>query len=285
MRIRRPQKQIGIHQYSVNTVMKQFVLPANYIFPPDTRDADIRIEGAEYHYLIRVRRVKEGTEFEAVDMAGNRYRACVTDIFPEHAILNVSRHIGGEKSKEPQIVLFQCLPKGKKMDSIIRQATEAGVAEIVPLISDYCISRPDEQGSGGKISRWKKIAIEATQQSGSNNPPKISEILSFRDAIQQKKDLTLGLFFHQEPLENSSLHSYCSNIPYGASDCRIGIVIGPEGGLSQKEIKILQEHGFKPVFLGPRILRTETAPIYAIGAVQTILLERDEWQSANEYHS
>ncbi|MBN2509361.1 MAG: 16S rRNA (uracil(1498)-N(3))-methyltransferase [Spirochaetales bacterium] len=265
--------------------MKQFLLPGP-LQAEVQKPAEITVEGRDYHYLIRVRRFKEGSSFTAVDPAGNRFTASVRKIMQNRAILQLIPDKGSQSpSIAAHIILYQCLPKGRKMDTIIRQATEAGVAEIVPLISDFSISRPEDQGKEAKSSRWHKLCAEATQQSGRSKPPVLHTPEKMTTVFKNSQDLDLAFFFHQAPLENSCLHSYCSNIPRGTWSGRVGLLIGPEGGLSSQETAFLQNKGFKPVYLGPWILRTETAPVYALGAVQTILLERDAWQSVKEFHS
>ena len=174
---------------------------------------------------------------------------------------------------EPEIILCQCLPKGKKMDLIVRQATEAGVSVIQPLDSEFSIVKYDSKSWKGKHERFMKIVREAFQQSGSKTLPEVKEPVPLTSLeIDEKNEI--GLFFHQKSIENISLHQYLFTVPL-----KIKLIIGPEGGLSDKEIACLKEKNFKPVFLGENVLRTETAALYAAAAVKTIILERDSWKT------
>ena len=161
------------------------------------------------------------------------------------------------------------------MDQIIRQATEAGVFKIIPVVSDFSVSRLDTEKSG-KIDRWRKIIREAIQQSGSrvNTQIELPVTIYERFVIDEYAciDGGIGLFFHQEALDQSTLHGYLSTNP-----ARISLIIGPEGGLSDREIEVLYNNNFKSVYLKTNVLRAETAALYAVSAVQTILLESENW--------
>ena len=159
------------------------------------------------------------------------------------------------------------------MDLIVRQAAEAGVSEIQPLESEFSIVRYDRKSWKSKHERFDKIAREAFQQSGSDRLTVINEPLPLTSLKTPEKG-EIGLFFHQKSIENISLHKYLFTVPD-----KIKLIIGPEGGLSDKEIAYLRAENFKPVYLGENVLRTETAALYAAAAVKTILLERNSWKT------
>lgn len=182
-----------------------------------------------------------------------------------------SQHEEADPPRQPAIQLLQCLPKGRKMDLIVRQAVEAGVESVVPVVSERCVVVPDE--APAKRERWVRIAREALQQSGKLRLPSIQEPTPLaRAATLGEGDI--GLLFHEEPLGAASLHRVLAGTPPGS---RICLLIGPEGGLSPREVESLVGAGFRPVFLGETILRTETAALYAVAAVRTILREMGEW--------
>ena len=228
----------------------------------------------DYHYLIRVLRYKKGYEFPGRDKKGNFFDLTVKEIFDDRCILEVKKSVA-ERIELPEIILYQCVCKGRKMDQIIRQATEAGVYKIIPVVSDFSVSRLDTEKSG-KIDRWRKIIREAIQQSGSRVnsqielPVTIDELVGIDESACI--DGGIGLFFHQEALDQSTLHGYLSTNPV-----RISLVIGSEGGLSDREIEVLYNNNFKSVYLKTNVLRAETAALYAVSAVQTILLESENW--------
>jgi 16S rRNA (uracil1498-N3)-methyltransferase len=169
-----------------------------------------------------------------------------------------------------EITLLQCLPKGRKIDLIVRQATEAGVSRIVLVVSEHCIVRPEE--GDGRRERLLAIAREAVQQSGAARLPGIDGPRSLASVAQAGQDWGTALFFHEKPRGNMSLHALLAGGP-----SRVTALIGPEGGLSDGEALLLEAAGFKPVHLGSRVLRVETAATYALGAMTTILQEKQAW--------
>ncbi|RKX85101.1 MAG: hypothetical protein DRP58_06300 [Spirochaetes bacterium] len=249
--------------------MRLFLIPDIY-----QGDPSLTLVENDYHYLIRVLRYKPGHEFLGRDSNGNVFDLKITEITEDSCTLQV-KESPGEYLKLPEIILYQCVCKGKKMDQIIRQATESGVSKIIPVVSDFSVSRIDTE-KHGKLDRWNKIVREAIQQSGSlvntviENPVTIDNLLEINEPISAEGEL--GLFFHQEVLDSGSLHGYLS-----ADPCRVFLVVGPEGGLSSRETEVLFNKKFKSIYLKTNILRAETAALYGIGAVQTILLESENW--------
>ncbi len=245
-----------------------------FLLPPEYGGENrITLQGEEFHYLTNVLRFKEGDTFKGQDRKGHIYKLKLISVSKKSLILDCLIMERKEKKTLPDIILYQCICKGKKMDRIIRQAAEIGAGSVVPVISEYTIPRMDRKDSKNKIERWQRIVREAVQQSASpvvteiENPILLSEI--GKSTIPDE----IKLSFHQIPLENRSLHEYLSGYP-----SRISLLIGPEGGLSQNETEVLQEKGFNPVFLKTNILRAETAAVYGLSAVQTIVMEREYWQ-------
>lgn len=242
--------------------MRQLILPFRVEEP-----SDLCLKGAEYHYLIHVLRFRRGSEFSTRDISGQEYLATIKGI--EESSCSVSLKVkNAESPRSLQMTLFQCLPKGKKIDTIIRQATEAGVKKIVPVISRYSIFGASRE----KEERWRRIVKEALQQSGSPVKTEVTTPVKFLEIPAINNDSETGLFFHSAPLENKTLHEYLNSGPN-----RISIVIGPEGGLSGEETEHLIKAGFVPVFLGQNILRTETAAIYSVAAIQIVISEKKSW--------
>lgn len=225
------------------------------------------LSGADHHYLTHVLRLTQGDSFDAVDANRHRYRCTITGVGPESCEIGIAPYRIGDPAEpetryEPRITLFQALPKGQKLDTIVRQATECGVSEIVPIVTAHCIAELPEQRIAGRLERWNRIAREAVQQSGAivpeiRRPIRIGEIPRFWE------NRGPALVFHQDCLDSSMFLDTLSQSPE-----RIAICIGPEGGFAEEEVSELSSHGFTPIYLGERVLRTETAAIYAIAAVQ-----------------
>jgi len=260
--------------------LKQFVLNNK----PD-KNGQLRFEGGDYRYLARVRRLAPGEYFPAL-LPGATESVSVR-------VLSVDKHaLIGEISEEkpvraetsvsgnnlPPIILFQSLPKGEKMDLIVRQAAEGGLAQIVPFMSEFSALR-NIKNTGLKFARWERIIKEARQQSGSPVPTVIRQPLSidglfaFWDELKTQNPGALGLLFHHLPLAKACLHGYLYIKPE-----IVALAIGPEGGFSDSEARRFIAAGFKSVTIGETILRTETAALYAQAAVRLLLLERDSWE-------
>ncbi len=244
-----------------------------YLIPDSYDDSgELVLTGSQFHYIVHVLRYRRGSEFEGRDKSGRGYKLRVKEIYEKSSVLEV-KGFGSKSSELPEIVLYQCVCKGRKMDQIIRQASETGVTRIVPVVSDFSVVKTDS-GNSGKTERWTRIVKEAIQQSGSMVNTLIDAPVTIDDLPVIDSGTGIGMFFHQESTESPvSLHEYLST---GSS--RISIVIGSEGGLSDREIEILYRYKYKPVYLKTNILRAETAAIYAVSAVQTILLESENWR-------
>jgi 16S rRNA (uracil1498-N3)-methyltransferase len=251
--------------------MRQFLLPRWYAGEPR-----ITLAGEDFHYLARVLRMREGEDCPAVDSRGRRYRMLLVRRGRSEAEAEITAEDSADAPlpAAPEITLLQCLPKGRKIDLIVRQATEAGVVRIIPLFSENSVVRPGQDDA--RRIRLQRIAREALQQSGNARLPEIEEPRSLVSITEEGADWGTALLFHEQPLSSStSLHRLLAERPRAVS-----MIIGPEGGLSSGEVELLRAAGFHLVHLGGNVLRVETAALYAIGAVKTILQERDEWTSA-----
>jgi 16S rRNA (uracil1498-N3)-methyltransferase len=257
--------------------MKQFILGSE----PGS-NGQIRFEGGDYRYLARVRRLAPGEYFPALlpDGAEVLVRVCSVDNNVLVGEVSQPPLNGGPSGRAalPPIILFQALPKGEKMDLIVRQAAEGGLAEIVPFVSEFSNVKI-KSGTGQKFSRWERIIKEARQQSGSavataiRQPMPIDGLFAYWEQIKTQQPDALGLLFHHLPLAKGSLHRYL-NTSLG----KLVLVIGPEGGFSPAEAERFVADGFKPFTIGDTVLRTETAALYAAALVRGLLLERDTWE-------
>jgi len=265
--------------------MKQFILNKEPDFSQGGADEGgiVRLTGNDYHYLVNVRRLAQGEFFPALLPDGKETLVQVISI--ERGVLtgkcNITENLThGQENNLPPIILFQALPKGDKMDLIVRQAAEGGIAEIVPFVSEFSTAKAASE-KGQKFLRWERIIKEARQQSGSrittavHQPMTIFELFNYWKKLQEKSTInSQGLIFHhQKGLEQKSLHEYLINIP-----SVVAFAVGPEGGFSGKELSQFLENGFKPLTIGDTVLRTETAALYCAAAIRVLLLEKDSWK-------
>jgi len=266
--------------------MRQFVLGDG----PDEKGRVV-LRGGDYRYLARVRRLAPGECFPALLPGGEKVSVRVCSVDGSALVGEVFADPGAGFAQEarsgpvlPPIVLFQAVPKGDKMDLIVRQAAEGALAEIVPFESDF--SDVKTGGNvGNRFSRWERIIREARQQSGSGTATAIRRPVT-RDGlfdrweqIRLERPDAIGLLFHHLPMANAGfgktgLHGYLSGAP-GA----VVLAVGPEGGFSPAEVERFLGAGFRPFTVGGTILRTETAALYAQAAVRILLLERDSWKT------
>jgi 16S rRNA (uracil1498-N3)-methyltransferase len=272
--------------------VKRFLLSE----PPD-REGLIYLSGKDFHYLIRVRRLGPGDSFKALLPGGGeiqiRIRSLAENILTGECLSETGERPSGMFPVGPvlpPIILFQALPKGTKMDLIVRQAAEGGITRIVPFVSEYTVPRPKSENPT-VLERWNRIIKEARQQSGSTVPTAIEAPRSFGELMTHWRTLrektgvpvdaearnangnsALGLLLHQDPLEQGTFHDYLSRGPD-----LVVLAVGPEGGFSSEEADQFLTEGFKPLLMGNTILRTETAALYAAAAVRIILMERTSW--------
>ena len=255
--------------------MRLFLLPESYDGSPL-----LEIRGRDFNYLINVLRLKEGRSLMGRDRSGNLWdlviehvgkSSCTLSVKPADRVQERTDALPQERPLRP-IVLYQCLPKGRKADDIIKKATEAGVRDIVLVRSRNCVADISAKQES-RLERYDAVIEEAVQQSGSTVPTRVYGVLDIRDIPADFKGRCnggpgLGLVLHQTRLsENQDDLVTCLS----GFDGTVAIVVGPEGGLEEEECLALLSGGFRAVVLKTNILRCETASIYAIGAVQTMV--------------
>ena len=249
--------------------MKQFLLPRWYAGEPT-----MTLSGGDFRHVARVLRMREGDILDAVDSRGAPYQMRIVRVGrTDCEVLLAPGTRGDDGTARPRtqgvrITLLQCLPKGRKIDLIVRQATEAGVARIVLLVSEHVVARPGEDD--GRVARLRRVAREALQQSGTPVLPGIEGPLPFSTIADG--DWGTPLLFHERPKGDTPLHALLADRPTAVS-----LLVGPEGGLSDAEVALAEAAGFKAVHFATGVLRVETAATFALGAVMTTLQERDAW--------
>lgn len=226
------------------------------------------------HYITRVQRKSIGYSMDFLDSSGNQYKGTLVNITDNLCQVKLTP-IENEAKDDYNIIVFQGIPKGKKIDLMIRQSVEVGVKNFYPIIADHSVpSFKNNEDREKKHKRWEKIVKEASQQSGSKSLTSLEPLQTLSKALEGLQEPYTGIFFHQVPLMKTSLHGILKS-----AEKNIVLVIGPEGGLSQNEVELLKKYNFTPALLGDNILRAETATTFSLGAVKMILLERDLWKT------
>lgn len=219
----------------------------------------IALPEEESKHALRVLRLGEGDEICAHDGLGGRFAAVIEDT--SGCVARV-RLIEVLPSNEPpvRVTLYQGLPKADKLDFIVQKATELGAAAIVPVKMERSVVKCDAKDGAKRRERLEKIAHEATKQCRRACMPIITEPATWKQAFVRMKAHDLVLV----PWEDARGVRVCDAIAQRPQARDIGLVIGPEGGMSEAEVGALRELGATAVTLGPRILRAETAAVAAV---------------------
>ena len=273
--------------------MRQLIIDAM----PDSHGR-ISLSGQHFRYIVNVLRLEKGAVVDVRFPDASLGQATIEQIDRSHKQISLlcanqasSQNFikdAVEGSSMPPllipaenfvpIILFQWILKGPKMDQVIRQATEMGVSVIIPVAGERCLSKNPESIGVSKTTRWERIVTEARQQSGSPISTAIHPVVLTDEVPHIWKDITKGkaglpLVLTEAPLARKSLHEYCWGMHSLA-----GIAIGPEGGMSPEELDLLDAAGFNRIHFNTNSLRAETAALYGIAAVQTLLTESEKWQ-------
>lgn len=236
----------------------------NFFITKENKIGDkVSIVGTDYNHIKNVLRMKEGDEF-LVSLDGVSHLCTIESLTDTEIIAVITKENFQDTTLPVSITLFQGLPKSDKLELIIQKAVELGVNEITPVQMERCIVKLDDKKQDGKVSRWQAIAESAAKQSKRTCIPTVNAPLSFNKMLEKAK--TYDLFIVPYESENG-MQSTKDTLSLIKSGHKIGVLIGPEGGFSQKEITLAKEQGAKIVSLGKRILRTETAAITAVGMI------------------
>lgn len=217
------------------------------------------IEGEDAQHIRKSLRMREGEELTLISPDGSEH-LCVIEALTEGVAVKELYSKPCEQEPTVKVTLYQGLTKGDKMDFIIQKAVELGVTEIVPTLTDRCISRPDEKSMNKKITRWQKIALGAAQQSRRGIVPIVKPMLTLKEAAENAKSDDVSIVFYEGGGE--TIASLLKESPKTVS-----IFIGSEGGFEESEIEYLVNSGTTNATLGKRILRAETAPLAALSAI------------------
>lgn len=214
------------------------------------------ITGDDMHHLVRVVRLKRGEVIRVSSADGLNYLCEVSDITSDELIAKVKEEVPSTELSN-KIYLFQALPKGDKMETIIEKCVELGVHEIIPVQMKNCIVKLDDKKKKSKLTRYQTVAETAAKQSKRSIIPNVADFMSFKDAFEYAKSLDILLLPYESKNGMKDTFDALDFIKEGMS---IGVFIGPEGGFDSSEIELVRE-SCRIISLGRRILRTETAAI------------------------
>lgn len=227
-----------------------------FVTPEQVKEEKIYIEGSDVNHIKNVLRMKVGEELQISDGNNKKYLCAIESMTSEEVCLVIEEEQSADNELPSKIYLFQGLPKSDKMELIVQKAVELGAYEIVPVATKRAVVKLDEKKASKKVERWNSIAESGAKQSGRNRIPEVKQVCSFKEAIRYASELDVVLIPYELAEGMQETKTIISSIQPGQS---IGIFIGPEGGFETEEVEFAMEQGAKPITLGKRILRTETA--------------------------
>lgn len=243
-----------------------------------TDGGTILLGGGEHHHLSRVLRLAPGDEVSLFDGRGRGWFGTIESIDRQTTRIRLTR--SDDRAVEPscRVTLIQGIPHHDRMDLIVQKTTEIGVARILPVITRRTVVRARGPGAAGRLARWRRIAQEASRQSGRLAVPEVCDPIAWQDVDMDRLGAQMGFLLSPAgAAAGPPVRPDLGRAADGAS-----IAVGPEGGFSEEEEAAALARGFIPVSLGPRILRTETAGMVAVALV---LFLAGEMGSAGRFRS
>lgn len=224
-------------------------------------ESEITLPEDVAHHLVRVLRSEVGTRFRIFNGEGGSHGAELVEAGKKIARVQLLDFQADDKQSPLHTHLGQVMSRGERMDYAIQKATELGVTEITPLSSERCeLKLRGEERADKKMEHWRRIAISACEQCGRNRLPVIHE------------PQTLGAWIANTGgnLKLVLAPAVSGGLPASTGISSVALLIGPEGGLADHEISAAQSAGFQPWQIGPRVFRTETAPVAALAILQSV---------------
>ncbi len=240
-------------------------MSAQRLFSPVRLSANTSLSlGSEQaRYVGRVLRLRSGDALTVFDGNGGEYPANVVTITKQALELNVGEYSSRSTESPLRIRLLQGISRGERMDIVVQKATELGVHRISPILTEFSVVKLEPERAAKRVAHWTKVAASACEQSGRNESPLIDTPATLYEVLDDENSQH-GLRLVLDPCAKQSLPSISRPEGY------VTVLIGPEGGLSDKEQERAQLAGFAAVSFGPRILRTETAALAAITCLQSM---------------
>ena len=237
-------------------------MPRFFVEPEAICEGHATVAGGDAYHIARSLRMAVGDEITLADGSGKEYLCRLTKIRDEECTAEVISEQISHSESPAEITLYMAYPKSDKLELIIQKSIELGAARIVPFESSRCIKRPKAEKIEKQTARLQRIAEEAAKQCGRARIPEVLSPLSFKQMLQIASQSELSLLCY----ENEDGRSIKDELS-GTDKKSISIIVGAEGGFAPEEAEAAVAAKLTPVNLGPRILRCETAPMYALSAI------------------
>ena len=234
-------------------------IPRIFTNSPLAVGSQCQLDDNAANHVGRVLRMQAGQALLLFNGDGHDYHATITEAGKKHVLVAVTEAAENETESPLRVVLAQTLSKGDRMDYAVQKAVEMGVSEIVPLTTERCDVKLKGDREDKRLRHWQQVAISAAEQCGRARIPEIQPVMTVQQWLEHARACDLRLVLHHRTERSLNTLEKPSSI---------ALMIGPEGGLTAEEIALAEDNGFLPVALGPRVLRTETAPVAAIALCQ-----------------
>lgn len=234
-------------------------IPRIYVDLPLAEHSTFDLPDGAFQHCCKVLRLKDDHPIIVFNGLGGQYHAKLANVQKRSAQLTVENFVTLDNESPLKVTIGQSISRGERMDYAVQKAVEAGVYRIQPLFSERCEVRLNDARLEKRVQHWQQVAISAAEQSGRGVVPEVCFPIPLEEWVVNCNDmLKLTLHHHSaRPLQDFS----------EPKNQQIALLIGPEGGLSEDEVRFAQQHQFSAIALGPRVLRTETAPVVALTAL------------------
>lgn len=220
----------------------------------------IELDDDAAHYVRSVLRLRQDQSIVLFNGLGGEYLGRFSEVSRKCVRVEIERYLERDVESPLTVILGMGISRGDRMDWAVQKAVELGVAQLTPLFTERCVTKLSGEKQLQRLRHWRQIVLHAAEQSGRTRPPVVDEIVEFTDWLGRQQGLRLFL----DPCANQTLAD-CQ-----PQDMRVTLLSGPEGGFSDAERQAAKAAGFIPVRMGARILRTETAVLSALSAVQML---------------
>ena len=237
-------------------------IPRIHVDLPLTEHTTFDLPDGAFQHCCKVLRLKEDHPIILFNGQGGQYNAKLVSVEKRSAQIAVFDFVELHNESPLQVTIGQSISRGERMDYAIQKAVESGVYKIQPLFSERCEVRLNDARLEKRVQHWQQVAISAAEQSGRGVVPEVGFPIALEGWVKECKDmLKLALHHHSaRPLNEFKQ----------PNNQQVALLIGPEGGLTEAEVTLAEKEGFAAVALGPRVLRTETAPIVALTALNLL---------------
>ncbi|MGY3724324.1 16S rRNA (uracil1498-N3)-methyltransferase [Granulicatella balaenopterae] len=232
-----------------------------------TLGTEIEVTDDIYHHMIRVMRMKEGEKCWFVDTNHELFQISVKKIKEKLVIVSIDEQVAQNVEMPINVAIACGLPKGDKLDLIVQKSTELGVNKIIPMTIVRNVVKWKQDKMVKKVSRLQKIAKEAAEQSHRLQIPEVTSVMSIKEIIALSKDYDATIVAYEEEAKVGEASAFAKTLASLSPGQSILMIFGSEGGLTPEEVEQMTQAGIIACGLGPRILRTETAPLYALAAI------------------